>query len=131
MQLPSPERLKKGRAAVISCERKDCDICLSACGFTAVCRGEDGLPFSDPAKCVGCGGCVAICPETAIRLLKDRSDGTYEITVPFCGELPELDDEILIRPLSGGEEKPCRVIQAIPRRPRAFSALVRAVSDTI
>ncbi len=131
MRLPSPERLKRGRAAVISCERSDCNICVTACGFTAVSRGEDGVPFSDPEKCVGCGGCAAICPQMAIRLVKERPDGTFEVTVPHVGELPELDESIPIRPLSGGEETPCRVIQAIPKRPKAYSALVRVIAEII
>ena len=131
MRLPTPERLKRGRAAVISCERADCDICLSACGFTAISRGEGGVPFSDPEKCVGCGGCAAICPDMAVRLLKDRGDGSYEVTVPFVGELPELGDTVLIRPLSGGDAAPARVIQAVPKRPNACSALVRAVAESI
>lgn len=127
MKLPDPERLKKGRAAVICCPIKGCSVCLSACGFTAISIGEDGMPFSDPLKCVGCGGCAAVCPEGAIRLYKDRGDGTYEVTVPYPGELPELDELIAIQSINDGENVYARVIQAIPKRPRAESALVRAV----
>ena len=131
MKLPDEARLRRGRAAVISCQRRDCDICLKACGFTAISRDENGLPFSDPNKCVGCGGCVAICPDMAIRLIKDRFDGTYEHTLPFRGELPEIGDEIPASPIAGGEESLCRVIQALPKRPAGASALVRVVMNSI
>ena len=128
MLLPDPERLKRGRAAVIECPVTDCRICVSACGFTAVSIGEDGRPFSDPSKCVGCGGCAAVCPERAIRLLKDRGDGTYEVTIPFDGALPEIDDELELAPFGPGKPVRGRVIQPIPKRPGAFSALIRAVA---
>ena len=131
MLLPTTERLKRGRAAVISCERRDCNICLSACGFTAIRRGDDGAPFSDPGKCVGCGGCCAICPDMAIRLIKDRGDGSYELTLPYDGALPEIGDTVAVSPLTGGGAGPARVIQAVPKRPNAYSALVRAVADFI
>ena len=131
MKLPDEARLKRGRAAVISCQRTDCDICLKACGFTAISRDECGFAYSDPTKCVGCGGCVAICPDMAIRLIKDRFDGTYEHTLPFRGGLPEIGDEIMASPLAGGEEAPCRVIQALPKRPAGASALVRVVLNSI
>ena len=128
MRFPDEERLKKGRAAVVRCGDASCSICLSACGFSAISRGEEGLPFSDPEKCVGCGGCAAVCPERAIRLIKSRGDGAYEVTVPFEGELHELDDIIEIPSFTENKPVPARVVQAIPKRPRAFSALVRAIA---
>jgi Fe-S-cluster-containing hydrogenase component 2 len=128
MRFPDEERLKKGRAAVVRCFDPTCSVCLAACGFSAMWRGEDGLPYSDPAKCVGCGGCAAVCPKRAIRLIKSRGDGTYEITVPYDGKLPELDDMIEIPSFSDNSPVPARVVQAIPKRPRSFSALVRAIA---
>lgn len=125
MMIPDIERLSRGRAAVISCPDEDCDICLSACGFKAISAGEDGRPFSDPAKCVGCGGCAAVCPKSAILLIKNRGGGEYELTVPFSGELPEIGDTALLR-LPDGKEVTARVIQVIPKRPRTENALVRA-----
>lgn len=127
MLYPDAERLKKGRAAIVDCPDIECDICVLACGFSAIKRGEDGLPYSDPEKCVGCGGCAAVCPKRAIKLLKDRGDETYEVTVPFFGELPEIDDIIEITPPLKEERVLARVIQAIPKRPNAYSALIRAV----
>ena len=128
MLLPDKERLKRGRAAVICCPLEGCRICVSACGFTAISLGEDGKPFSDPNKCVGCGGCAAVCPEMAIRLLKDRGDGTFEVTVPHRGELPEIDDGIELAPFGEGKPFTGRVIQPIPKRPGAASALIRAIA---
>ncbi|MBO6061425.1 MAG: 4Fe-4S binding protein, partial [Clostridia bacterium] len=78
--LLTEERLRRGRAALIECTEPGCNICLSACGFSAISRGEDGLPFSDPEKCVGCGGCVAVCPHGSVRLLRDKGAGEYEVT---------------------------------------------------
>ena len=105
MNLPDDKRLLRGRAAVIDCRDEGCSICLSVCGFSAIKRA-DGLPYSDPAKCIGCGGCMGACPGGYIKLYKDRGDGTYEVSMPFDGELPEIDESF-----GGG-----RVIQAIPAR---------------
>lgn len=126
MILPSKERLERGRAAVIACPRGDCRICVSACGFSAI-RLENGRPFSDPAKCVGCGGCAAICPEGAVILLKISSGGV-EVTYPHGEPLPDLDDTVFIKPISGGAPVPARVIQAVPKRPNGASGLIRAIA---
>ncbi|MCR5808226.1 MAG: isochorismatase family protein [Clostridiales bacterium] len=124
MLIPGEERLKRGRAAVIECADAECDICYKACGFYAIGKGEDGLPYSNPQKCVGCGGCAAVCPKRAIKLLKDRGDGTYEVTLPWEAELPEIDDTVLITPPGAKEPVRARVLQARPKNPRVFSALV-------
>lgn len=105
MIFPDEKRLLRGRAAVIDCMDPACGICLSVCGLSAI-RREEGLPYSDPAKCIGCGGCMGACPKGYIRLYKDRGDGTYEVSMPVYGELPEIDEAF-----GGG-----RVIQAIPPR---------------
>ena len=126
MFFPPTERLKRGRAAVICCPDPECLRCVSACAFGAIKIGKDGLPVSDPDRCVGCGGCTAICPEAAVRLFKDRGDGTFELTFPYCGELPEIDGLLEVSPLPGMEKASVRVLQAIPKRPNAENALIRA-----
>ncbi len=119
MKLPDEARLKRGRAAVIDCRAENCDKCLGVCGFSAI-RLEEGRPYSDPSKCIGCGGCAAFCPEGAIRLLKDRGDGSFEVTFPYDGELPEIGEII---------RGSVRVIQAVPKRPGTNHALVRAIMN--
>lgn len=125
MRIPDEARLLRGRAAVIDCPLEGCRICVSACGFSAIRPDESGRPFSDPSKCVGCGGCAAICPERAIRLLR-LTGGGAEVTLPCDEPLPELEEIILVPPLSGGEPVPAKVTWAMPKRPKAVSALVRA-----
>ncbi|MBO4562089.1 MAG: 4Fe-4S binding protein [Clostridia bacterium] len=126
MIIPDPERLKRGRAAVIECARSDCDICLKACSLSAI-RIVNGRPYSDPEKCVGCGGCAVQCPERAIILLKDRCDGTAELSFASGEQLPEIDDEMEIMLPEG--TTPARVIQAIPVRLKTRNSLIRAVVD--
>ena len=114
--LLSEERLRSGRAAVIECPEPGCSVCISACGFSAIRLGEDGLPFSDPSKCVGCGGCVSVCPHCSIRLLRDKGAGEYEVTLPWRGEFPEIGESVALPLKNGGEPVSVRVIQAVPRR---------------
>ncbi len=128
MDLPSSRRLKRGRAAVICCTDPGCRKCISACAFSAVSAGPGGLPFSDPERCVGCGGCAAICPAACIMLLKDRGGGEYEFTLPHTGALPEIDDIMELALPGGAELKSARVVQVIPKRPNAANALVRAAA---
>ena len=128
MRLPDKERLMRGRAAVICCPDPGCKKCVSACAFSAIRMGEDGLPYSEAARCVGCGGCAAICPRAAVFLIKARAGGEYEFTVPFEGELPEIDDRPELE-LPGGAALPgARVVQVIPKRPNSANALVRAAA---
>ncbi|MBO4384352.1 MAG: 4Fe-4S binding protein [Clostridia bacterium] len=120
--LPTPDRLKRGRAAVIDCSLNDCGICAAACAFSAV-TTKDGAPEPDPGKCIGCGGCAAACPERLIVLLKDRFDGTWEVTFAPDGELPEIGDTVFFRGISA------RTLQIIPKRSEDGNALVRAAAD--
>ena len=45
-----------------------CLICVRACPFGIPVIHEDGYSVIDPAKCRGCGTCVAECPQKAIEL---------------------------------------------------------------
>lgn len=122
MILPDEARLKRGRAAAIDCGLIECGVCVKACAFSAV-GIKDGALWSDPARCIGCGGCAAVCPEKRIILLKDRLDGTWEITFARDGVLPEIGDTADFRGISA------RVLQIIPKRTENGSALIRAAAD--
>ena len=41
-------------------------VCMDVCMVDAITRREDGFVLIDPDKCVGCGGCVAACPNQAV-----------------------------------------------------------------
>jgi ferredoxin len=44
---------------------------------------EEGLMVKiDVEACVGCGGCIDLCPATAITLVKDRS----QVNIDLCLE---------------------------------------------
>lgn len=45
---------------------KKCKLCMSRCNAGAIIAGDKF--FIDPAKCVGCGACFAICPAKAISV---------------------------------------------------------------
>lgn len=122
MILPDGDRLKRGRAAAIDCDLKECGVCVKACAFSAVSL-SDGAVLSDPGKCIGCGGCAAACPEKRIVLLKDRMDGTWEITYAAEGELPEIGEAVSFRGAPG------RALQIIPQRTENRNALIRAAAD--
>jgi len=47
--------------------------CTAVCQFDALHMGDDGLPHVDYDKCVGCGKCVAECPQGLFsKIPKDR-----------------------------------------------------------
>jgi heterodisulfide reductase subunit A len=41
---------------------------VRACPYGIPYINEDGVSVIDPAKCRGCGNCVAVCPQKAIEL---------------------------------------------------------------
>jgi len=45
-----------------------CLLCVRACPYGIPYINEDGISVIDPAKCRGCGNCVAVCPQKAIEL---------------------------------------------------------------
>ncbi|MEA3253893.1 MAG: coenzyme F420 hydrogenase/dehydrogenase beta subunit N-terminal domain-containing protein, partial [Chloroflexota bacterium] len=47
-------------------------------------KGKTIKEITDRSLCTGCGTCVALCPSSAIKLIKDNSRGLY---------LPSIDDE--------------------------------------
>ena len=97
--MPSRERMKEGRVAVIECVQEiPCNPCESACRFGAITVGEPitNLPVLDGEKCTGCGACVAACPGQAIFLINYAYSQTEaEVSFPFeYLPLPEQGDEV-------------------------------------
>ena len=93
--IPTPERRKKGRVAVIECVQEiPCNPCAAACPFHAISiPGEiTALPRLDGELCTGCGRCVALCPGLAITLV-DETYGEEEGAVDFPYEFLPLPAE--------------------------------------
>lgn len=85
--VPSQERMKKGRVAVIECVQNiPCNPCETSCKSGAITVGEQitALPVLHDEKCTGCGQCIAGCPGLAIWVIdKSRTDGKAVIDFPF------------------------------------------------
>ena len=55
--------LKKGGQVPVACFQCETAPCLAVCRTGALSRSaRTGVIASDPAKCVGCRACVAVCP---------------------------------------------------------------------
>ena len=54
--------------------------CEAACSFGAIAVGDDGIPHIDPDVCVGCGVCVATCPQHVLALFPAKEAGS----LVFC-----------------------------------------------
>jgi Na+-translocating ferredoxin:NAD+ oxidoreductase RNF subunit RnfB len=50
--------------------------CTKVCKFDAIHMEADGLPHVDYSKCVGCGMCVAECPQRILALIEKSKKGT-------------------------------------------------------
>ena len=85
--IPSQERMKKGRVAVIECVQEiPCNPCEAVCRSGAITVGEQitALPVLNGDKCTGCGLCVPGCPGLAIVIIdKSREDGLAVVEFPF------------------------------------------------
>lgn len=83
--IPSRERMKKGRVAVIECVQEiPCNPCESICKFGAITIGSQitDLPHLSEEKCTGCGLCVANCPGLAITM-QDHSYSESRAAIDF------------------------------------------------
>jgi len=69
-----------------------CGACVRDCAFRVLKTGEDGYPFlKEPAKCMRCQHCFAICPRGAISFAGHRAGDS----VPVRGlSLPKPDEVV-------------------------------------
>jgi len=68
--------------ATIFCDSDRCTqcyACLNVCRIQALSAGEDTLSLrSKGTLCVGCGGCVQVCPEKALQMVRGANlDSSY------------------------------------------------------
>lgn len=96
--------------AVIECfEGIPCNPCEHVCPTGAIRVGEaiTGLPRLDPARCTGCGKCVAACPGLACFLVNlNAGEDQAEITIPY-EYLPAPEAGEAVRALSRAGDFVC------------------------
>ena len=113
--IPSQERMKKGRVAVIECVQQiPCNPCEEACKFGAIRVGEQitALPVLDSEKCTGCASCIPGCPGLAIFVVdKSRDDGNAVVEFPYeYLPLPKAGDEVSAVSRAGEVICPAKVL---------------------
>jgi Fe-S-cluster-containing hydrogenase component 2 len=85
LQIPKPERLKKGPVAVIECAQEiPCNPCSGFCPRGAITVGENinDCPTVDETLCNGCALCLGHCPGLALFLL-DNSHEQPRLTLAY------------------------------------------------
>ena len=125
--IPSQERMKKGRVAVIECVQQiPCNPCEGACKFGAIRIGQEitALPVLDGEKCSGCASCIPGCPGLAIFVIdKSRDDGKAVIEFPYeYIPLPKQGQEVYAVSRGGEEICPAEVLAV--RQNKAYNGTV-------
>ena len=137
--IPSEERMKKGRVAVIECVQEiPCNPCEGTCPFGAITVGNPitNLPHLNEDKCTGCGNCVAMCPGQAIFLINyDYSETEAEVSFPF-EYLPVPEKGAVVDAVNRAGETVCKGTVTNVRNPLAYKNEVRsmkrrAVSESV
>ena len=127
--VPSNERMKKGRVAVIECVQEiPCNPCAGACPFGAIHIGEQitNLPCLEEETCTGCGQCIVQCPGLAITVV-DKAFGEGEASIDFPFEylpLPEAGD--VVEAVSRGGKPLCqgRILKVLKRPAYAGTTVI-------
>lgn len=71
----TPMLASSGYVAVVNGELcAACGTSTNFCQFAAI-SVDDGFAHIDAAACMGCGVCVAHCPQEALSLLRDAAKG--------------------------------------------------------
>ncbi len=127
--IPSPERMARGRVAVIECVQGiPCNPCENACRFHAIEIGSEitSLPKLHEDICTGCARCVALCPGQAIVVVQQNFSET-EATVDFPYEyLPMPVSGMEVDAVNRGGEVVCkgRIVRVTQIRDFAQTAVV-------
>ena len=64
------------------CMQCDKPQCVDACPTGATYKGDDGVVYVDPGKCIGCGCCITACPYDA--RYKDITRGGIVDKCDYC-----------------------------------------------
>jgi Fe-S-cluster-containing hydrogenase component 2 len=128
--IPSPQRLARGRTAVIECvEPIPCNPCVRACPVGAISITGDitSPPVLDGDRCTGCGNCLPRCPGLAIVLV-DLAYSETEAAIDFPWEYLPLPSEgavVEAADRSGSIVCPGRVIRVCASPGSAGTAVIR------
>ncbi len=121
--IPSIERMKQGRVAVIECVQEiPCNPCEGSCPFGAITIGNPitNLPHLIEEKCTGCGTCVAMCPGQAVFLINyNYSETEAEVSFPF-EYLPVPEKGAAVDAVNRAGEVVCKGTVTAVRNPVAY-----------
>lgn len=61
-------RVEIDPTACLAHQRSFCTVCKERCPVPGAVQVASGLPRIDPARCTGCGDCIAACPAPRMAL---------------------------------------------------------------